>query len=363
MLHDFLLTNRGTILALTRSKAVQIAQDKPTTEALESGLPAFYDHLIGVLRTQARRGSKILPTHYAPATRQHGKEALRLGYSISQVVHGYGVICQAITETAETLGVGITPGEFSTLNLSLDVAIAEAVTAYSKPAPDEEKRDSTERIGFLVHELRNALACAIVANTMVKQGLVGVGGSTSALLERNLLRMRDLLDRSFSEIRLQNEPGAVRRPLLLASVVEEVATTAREEARSKGIYLALEGDPGVLVHADRNFLVSALANLVQNAIKFTKVGGSVTVRTLEAGETVIVEVEDRCGGLPPGKAEELFQPFTQKGPDKTGLGLGLSISRRAIALNEGLLAVRDLPGVGCVFFITLPKIASKEPAR
>ena len=68
-------------------------------------------------------------------------------------------------------------------------------------------------------------------------------------------------------------------------------------------------------------------------------------------------MEDRCGGLPEGKTEELFKPFfKQKSGDRSGLGLGLSISRRAIALNEGSLSVRDIPRIGCVFSITLQKI-------
>ncbi|MDE2511266.1 MAG: HAMP domain-containing histidine kinase, partial [Elusimicrobia bacterium] len=57
---------------------------------------------------------------------------------------------------------------------------------------------------------------------------------------------------------------------------------------------------------------------------------------------------------PKGKAEELFRPFTQKGEDRTGLGLGLSISRQAVARIGGELTVRDLPGKGCVFSISLP---------
>src|ERR1700688_4530403 len=59
--------------------------------------------------------------------------------------------------------------------------------------------------------------------------------------------------------------------------------------------------------------------------------------------------------LPPGDAERLFQPFTQGGADKSGVGLGLSISRRSVEANHGLLSVRDLPGKGCVFTVDLPR--------
>jgi signal transduction histidine kinase len=78
---------------------------------------------------------------------------------------------------------------------------------------------------------------------------------------------------------------------------------------------------------------------------------------LSSTSRVLIEVEDECGGLPPGKAEELFLQFEQRGVDRTGLGLGLSISRRSVEADGGEIHVRDLPGVGCVFAIDLPRLA------
>ena len=71
---------------------------------------------------------------------------------------------------------------------------------------------------------------------------------------------------------------------------------------------------------------------------------------------VLIEVEDQCGGLPEGKIEELFKPFIQKGLSMSGVGLGLAISRSAVALCNGQLLARDIPGKGCVFTINLPRI-------
>jgi signal transduction histidine kinase len=69
-----------------------------------------------------------------------------------------------------------------------------------------------------------------------------------------------------------------------------------------------------------------------------------------------LDVEDACGGLPPGKIEELFRPFEQRGADRTGLGLGLSISQQGVEANGGVLRAHDLPGIGCVFTIDLPRL-------
>jgi len=365
MLHKFLVDNRERILAVTRKKTVEISEDRPTSEEAERGLPQFYDQLV----YEMKRESQGLPKsseksterkHGAISTAQHGKELSRLGYTVSQVVHGYGVLCQAVTEVAEAMKAPISAGEFSVLNLSLDIAIADAVTGFTNQT-GLENVDSAKRMGFLVHELRNALAAALIAHSMVKKGVVGTGGSTNALLERNLNRMRDILDRSFSEVRMANDKAVDHEPVFLIKIVEEVEATANEEARSRGLTIKVEVDHRLQVSGDHNYLISALSNLVQNAIKYSKENGTIWVRSRETEKEIVLEVEDECGGLPKGKAEELFKPFTQKNANRTGLGLGLTISRQAVALNGGTLAVHDMPGKGCLFSIALPKPRAPRP--
>jgi signal transduction histidine kinase len=102
-------------------------------------------------------------------------------------------------------------------------------------------------------------------------------------------------------------------------------------------------------------LFSAVGNLLQNAFKFTRPHTEVLLNAYATADRVLIDVEDNCGGLPPGDAERLFQPFTQGGADKSGVGLGLSICRRSVEANHGVLSVRDLPGKGCVFTIDLPR--------
>jgi signal transduction histidine kinase len=102
-------------------------------------------------------------------------------------------------------------------------------------------------------------------------------------------------------------------------------------------------------------LLAALVNLLQNAFKFTHAHTQVTLRAHADAEHVSIDVEDQCGGLAPGVAENMFRPFNQGGFDKSGLGLGLSIARRTAEAEGGSLTVRDLPGSGCVFTLRLPR--------
>src|SRR4029453_18659879 len=96
-----------------------------------------------------------------------------------------------------------------------------------------------------------------------------------------------------------------------------------------------------------------------NPSNFSGANGHIVLRT--DGPTpegrILIEVEDECGGLPPGQAEDLFRPFAQRSSDRSGLGLGLAVAREGVAVNGGEIRVRNLPGRGCIFTMELPRLA------
>ena len=108
------------------------SESKPTSTLLDQGLPIFYDEVIGVLERTAKASKSSIESkdfHIKNRIRkgdaaEHGRESLRLGYSISQVVHSYGAICQSITEFVGTKSFNVESQEFQDLNYSLDCAIA-----------------------------------------------------------------------------------------------------------------------------------------------------------------------------------------------------------------------------------------------
>ncbi len=349
------------MLALCAEKMARDQNVRSSSAEMDLGLTVFYDELVEVLRADSNgeienlvdQASKFI--HSASAKRR-GRESLQLGYTISQVVHGYGSLCQAVTEYLGTHSVEpISAREFNRLNLCLDIAIAEAVTEFSGAQRDSTTREEVQRLGFLAHEMRNALSNAAAAHQMIKKGIVGLGGSTNQILEDAFQRMKDIIDRSLSEVRLRGEPCVEPRRWRVVDLAGEVEATGVFEADARSIQLHIEVAPDLYIEADRHLVVSALSNLVQNAIKFTKPNGNVWIRGKAALDRILIEVEDECGGLPPGKIEELFRPYTQKGEDRTGLGLGLSISRRAVSLNDGQISAQDIPAQGCIFTIDLPR--------
>jgi len=359
MLHEFLTANRDDIVARTRVKVAARSAPRATHAELEHGVSLFLDQLTETLRCEQDTEMRRTSEEIARGAAMHGGELRRAGFTISEVVHDYGDVCQAVTELAIEMDNRVSADEFKTLNRCLDVAIAEAVTEYSRQRERSLADRGTERLGFLAHELGNVLANAILAFEVLQTGTVGVGGSTGAILGLNLARLRDLVDRSLAEVRL--EAGIRHRQrVVLAELMEEVEVAATIEARARGFELTVTGvEPGVAIEVDRQLIAAALANLLQNAYKFSAPKGHVVLRTdtMSAPGRVLVEVEDECGGLPPGEAEDLFRPFEQRGADRGGLGLGLAIARDSVEANGGNIRARNLPGRGCVFTIDLPRLA------
>jgi signal transduction histidine kinase len=356
VLADFLVTNRDAIMALARARVASRTSPLPSDVELTNGIPVFLDQLGEALRL-ARSNSPSSHEQLSATAGRHGSDLFRMGLSIAQVVRDYGDVCQAITELAVQQKAQISGEEFRTLNLCLDDAIAGAVTEHARQREHAIADQGTERLGTLAHEMRNLLHTAMLSFESIKTGRVAAGGSTGLVHGRSLLGLRDLIDRSLADVRL--DAGIERLELMsVADFVEEVEIGAIIQAQALGLHLAVTTvDPSVTIEGDRQILAAAVSNLLQNAFKFTREHGNVSLATRVTADRVLFEVEDECGGLPPGKTETLFLPFEPRrtNPGRGGLGLGLSICLKAAKANGGEIRVRDLPGKGCVFTLDLPR--------
>jgi signal transduction histidine kinase len=361
MLYEFLTTNRGDLIRRARLKVESRRAPGPSPTELSNGVPLFLDQLIEILKRESTP-DPWPPDEMCRTAARHGADLLHLGFTVAQVVHDYGDLCQAVTELASDRQVAISPEEFHTFNRCLDNAMATAVTAYGRQREESLSHVEVERLGYLAHEMRNLLSTMTLAFQALRRGTVGVAGSTGGVLDRTLAAMRHLVDRSLAEVRLNIGIEAKER-LRVAELIEDVELWAPVDATSRNLRLIIAPVPYELfVVADRQLLAAALTNLLQNAFKFTPAAGKVTLRTLVVGGRVLVEVEDECGGLPNGSAEELFRPFAQSGADRTGLGLGLAIASKTMKASGGELRVRDIPGKGCVFTMELPEAAQELQA-
>ena len=382
MLHEFLNANRDELIERCRVKVAHRRAPNVTDAHLEHGIPLFIDQLTKTLRLeqtaeplQSRRvsgpaggGGESGASEISGSAAQHGRELFQHGFTVEQVVHDYGDLCQAITELASEYGKPIQIEEFRTLNRCLDNAIAGAVTEYSfgqnVVIAEQGVQALNERLGFLAHELRNHIHTASLALIAIKSGHVAIGGATGAVLERSLIEIRSLVDRSLADVRVTAGMPARQQVISVADLVGEIKVSASLEAQAREcIFKVSAVSPLLAVDVDRDLLSAAVGNLLQNAFKFTHHHSEVALRAYGAADRILIEVEDTCGGLTPGATESMFQPFAQNHADRSGLGLGLSISRRSVEANNGKLSVRDIPGSGCVFTIDLPRHSLPTPVE
>jgi signal transduction histidine kinase len=379
---EFLRTNETEILASIEEKSSALSGVRPTPEPASRGLSIFFNQLLHVLEhapaesahpavdkaglvKAANEGDepaiavatgRPYDVEVAKSAGAYGRELQHLGYTLSHIVHAYGATCQSITELAIAKKVAITTEEFRELNRCLDTAIAGAVTTYHAERTEHFTTRETEHLGFLAHELRNALAIVNTSLRLIRSGTVGFGGSIGQVLDRALKRQQELIDRSLTEVRLRVDPKVHKETASFLHLVDQMVVTAQEETRLKSQTFELDIEPGLKIEADQYLLFSAVSNLVQNAIKYSCVGGTIRVRANMLGDQAIIEVEDQCGGLSSATPTDLFKPFEQQSENREGLGLGLTIAHRAIALNGGTIDVKDQPGRGCTFRIILPGV-------
>jgi hypothetical protein len=181
-LHEFIDVNRDELIGRCRAKVAKRSAPPPTEAEINHGVPLFLDQLVVELRDGPSKTVEI-----KEGAGRHGHDLLLQKFTISQVVHDYGDICQSITDLAVETNAPISTDDFRTLNRCLDDAIAGAVTEYSRG--QDVTRDGESQ------ELRNLTNTAITAFDVLQTGNVGVGGSTGAVLRRSLMAIRAFVDR------------------------------------------------------------------------------------------------------------------------------------------------------------------------
>jgi hypothetical protein len=161
MLDSFVAENRDELIRRCRAKVAMRSIPTPTPAELEYGVPRFLDQLVHALRHHLSSNAEI-----GKSAALHGRDLHLQGFTVSQVVHDYGDICQSITDLALELNAPISVEDFRTLNRCLDDAIASVVTEFGRGTEAVESAESArenERLGFLAHEIRNLETLALAA--------------------------------------------------------------------------------------------------------------------------------------------------------------------------------------------------------
>jgi hypothetical protein len=226
MLHEFLTSNRQLIIGLCREKVAKRRESAEVPGTVDHGVPLFLQQLVETLREEQNtpirsddsRNKDSEPTPAAtPIGRSaalHGADLLRRGFSIDQVVHDYGDLCQCVTALAVEQHVSISADEFRTLNRCLDNAMADAVAAFGsahQTSIDRQAENLQQRLIGFAAEHRRLIDIALRSLTAIKTGNIGINGATGTLLAHALEELRAGNDRALTEALLVF-PGAKGAP-------------------------------------------------------------------------------------------------------------------------------------------------------
>jgi two-component system, NtrC family, sensor histidine kinase GlrK len=218
-----------------------------------------------------------------------------------------------------------------------------------------------EFFATLSHELRSPITSVREAAHLLADGIPGPLTSKQARLVDIVRRSTDRLLRLVNQIldasRLRAGVLPLERvPLDLDWLVERAMEELRPQADEARVTLARERvGTRFTVLGDEDRLVQVVVNLLANAVRFTPVGGRVTVRLVDAGPECEIQVEDTGVGIPTAELPHIFESYRQAHPGKGGTGLGLAIVRGLVLAHGGRVTAESQEGKGSRFTVLLPR--------
>jgi signal transduction histidine kinase len=317
-------------------------------------LPNFFDEVLAVLRTGESSGPEAVATNDSAASVEHGTQRLRVGFDLAEVIREYEILTECILDEVEAVGGSVSTRAFRHVQALLNAGRTQATSAYIGRRDAEMARATSQHVAFIAHELRSPLMSASLALTALRKKERSEDQWALDVLTRNLTALRELIDQVLMADRLAGPLHLRRESFDLRELLEQVIAEARLAALRRDVKIASPVSDTLPFSGDQRLLRSAIGNILGNAVKFTHEGSVISVRARRHDCGITIEVEDGCGGLPQGNPTDLFEPFVQRGENRTGFGLGLAIVKQAIEAHAGHVSVRNLPGKGCVFILEMP---------
>lgn len=347
-LADYIEANKDRVIERWKSMAAERLSLAIEDSELVDHLPDFLDELADAAREPFRHWPEL------ESAREHGRHRMRMGVDLGGLTIEMALVGEALMMIAEEDGQQLSSQDARLVSRIIGQATATSVNTYAAMRDQQLAEQATQHFSFIAHEVRNPLhnaklaakAMMVVANREDRQ-------RSAERLDRALSQLSDLIDNSLLQARLFGTPSlhVEQHDILELLHAAHADVAAHAEERKQTITIEAER---FTIDADRKLLLSAITNLLKNAVKFTHDGGNIKLRARTVDGRALIEVDDECGGMPEGMAERLFQPFVQAGADHSGFGLGLPIVKQAVNAHHGAVRAVDHPGDGCSFVLDLP---------
>jgi two-component system sensor histidine kinase CpxA len=217
--------------------------------------------------------------------------------------------------------------------------------------------------------LRSPLARLNIALELARQGDPAEVSWAMDRIELESQRLDALINQLLALGRLEGGATETRTPLNLEELVSEVAADADFEAGALGKAVRVVRNERCFLQGDEQLLRSAIENVVRNAVLYTREGTDVEIslgcKPADEGQCAVIRVRDHGQGVPNDALTEIFRPFYRVGDARDrqtgGVGLGLSISQRAVNVHGGTITATNAPGGGLLIEISLP-VRAEAPA-
>jgi len=227
---------------------------------------------------------------------------------------------------------------------------------------ERQRLDAVRRdfVANISHELKTPVgALGVLAEALVDEDQPEVIARLADRMHREAFRVARTIDDLLQLSQIEASEQPLQEPVAIGAVMAEAVDRARSGADLRDIQLVvLEPDQGVSVLGDRRQLASALANLCENAVKYSDDGAEVSVTARTEGSWVEIDVADQGIGIPEADLERVFERFYRvdraRSRDTGGTGLGLSIVRHVAQNHGGEVSVRSREGEGSTFTLRLP---------
>ena len=288
------------------------------------------------------------------------------------MITAYATIETAIQATKKG-AYDFLPKPFTPEELRNTVAKASEHAVVSREAARlarERRQVRFQFLSVLAHELKSPInAVQGFIDIMSDQNVSLTDDDKETILGRCSVRiryMRKMIDDLLDLTRI--ESGQKIRELMSIDVTEIIQTAIESvsaDAAARSIAIEFEPEPKIIVHADQSEFEIVCNNLISNAVKYNRDGGTVKVALTRDGDILQISVEDTGIGLSGEEIDRLFEDFVRIKSAKTrgipGSGLGLSIVKKIAKLNGGDIAVQSTPDIGSTFTATMV-LTSTEPA-
>jgi two-component system sensor histidine kinase SenX3 len=236
------------------------------------------------------------------------------------------------------------------------------VAAFVADVSEMHRIESVRRdfVANVSHELKTPIgALEVLAETLVGEDDPAVTRPLAERIVKEAERLARIVDDLLDLSLIETQEAPPREPVPLEVLVDDAVDQLMPAAVAGGINLQVHpGVTGALVSCDRRQVVSAIANLIDNAVKYSEQGSPVTVSTALHGDVVEVSVRDAGIGIPSRDLERIFERFYRvdqaRSRDTGGTGLGLSIVRHVARAHGGDITVESVEGQGSTFRFVLP---------